>query len=87
MPTKKELSEEINEMLDTEMDWNRLSKEDLENLHSSIKSGELLKRMSKALVKQQGKERVDEIVDEKAEDVEEFADEYYPGKYIIERVL
>lgn len=84
MATKDELAANINERLEKDIEWERLTKEDLEMLDEMIESGEMLKCLTKALVKEESKDKVDQIVDDK---VDEFADEYYPGKYIMEGLL
>lgn len=80
MECKEELSNEINDALGTDIDWAWMNEEDLIELKEKVDSGELLQELIKHTVKQEGRERVDQII-------EEIADNYYPGKYITERLL
>lgn len=70
MPTKAQLSEEINEILGTEMKWSEMPKEDLELLHELIEEGALIEPMGKHIIAEKGKEKLEAQVDE-----------WYPGKY------
>lgn len=70
MATKEEISEEINEILGTEIEWKGMKKEELELFYELIDNGALLEPQAKHIAKNQGKQKVDEKVDE-----------WYPGKY------
>lgn len=64
MATKAELSEEINETLGTNIDWSRLYEDDVTLLNDLVKSGDLLEPMAKHMVKEHGKEKLDEKIDD-----------------------
>lgn len=64
MPPKDELSEELNEMLDTEIDFSGLKKEDLELFHELVDEGLLLEPMVKHQAKERSKESIDEFIDD-----------------------
>jgi hypothetical protein len=70
MPPKEQLSEEINNVLGTEMDFSRMTKEDLELLHDLILEGVLIEPLIKQVAKDHGKDKLDEVIDD-----------YYVGKY------
>lgn len=72
MATKEELSAEINSMLDTELDWSRMTKDDLELLKHMIEEGHLLEPLAKKVATDKGKQKFEEIVDG-----------WHPGKYAI----
>lgn len=75
MPTKEELSDEINEMLDTDVDWSRLLEDDLKQFKEMAEAGVLIEPMIKLQVKEKGKEKVEQEIDD-----------WYPGK-LARRVL
>jgi len=64
MATKGELSDELNQMLDTSIDWSELKKDDLELLIELVDEGHLLEPMAKQLVSSKGQEYLDEKVEE-----------------------
>ena len=64
MATKEELSEEINEVLEMNVEWDRLLEDDLELFHELVVSGDLMEPMAKQMAKQKGKEKVEEEIDE-----------------------
>lgn len=70
MVTKEQLSDQINEILDTDLDFEQMPKEDLELFHELLDEGALLQPQMKHLVKEHGKGKLEEQVDE-----------WYPGKY------
>jgi len=70
MPEKKYYEEEINEMLDTDFEWSRMTKDELELFLELIKDGALIEPMVKHQVKEKGGEKYEEMVEE-----------WYPGKY------
>jgi hypothetical protein len=69
VPTKKQLSEELNEMLDMNMEWDRLLQEDLEHLHQLVESGALAEPVAKQYAKKHSKQKLEEEIDS-----------WYPGK-------
>lgn len=69
MPTKEKLAEEVNEILGTEMEWDRLLQDDLELFHSLVKDGALAEPQAKQYAKKHGKKKLDEEIDS-----------WYPGK-------
>ena len=75
MPTKDQLSEEVNNMLGTEMEWDRLLEEDLRQFHEMLESGSLADPVIKQFVKKHGKEQLEKQVDE-----------WYPGKFALELI-
>lgn len=75
MPTKAELSAEINESLGTDIQWDRLLEEDIQLLHELVMSGDLIEPMIKGFVKKNSKEALEKKIDD-----------WYPGKYAM-RVL
>lgn len=70
MPTKEQLSDDLNEMLGTNINWEKMTKEDLESVLELADSGILLEKLAKHQVQKYGKEHVENMVDE-----------WYPGKY------
>lgn len=70
MPNKEQLSEEVNEVLGTDMEFDRLLEEDLELFHELVLSGNLTEPLAKQYVKEHSKEKLDEEIDE-----------WYPGKF------
>lgn len=71
MATKEELSDEINEVLGTQMEWDRMLQEELEHLHVLVHEGALAEPQAKQMAKKHGKEKVEREVDE-----------WYPGKMV-----
>lgn len=69
MPTKEELSQEINMILDTDLDFSQMPKDDLRLFHDLAADGSLLEPQIKHLAKEQGKDTVEEQIDD-----------WYPGK-------
>lgn len=73
MPPKEQLSDEINEALDTgDLDFSQMRKEDLEQFHMLVDDGLLLEPIAKHVVKEQGKDQLDELVDD-----------YKPGQLVM----
>lgn len=72
--------DEINEALGTDIDWEWMDEDELEELKEDIDSGEVLQSLITHMIKQESKEKVDQVIDK-------AADGYYPGKYIRERLL
>lgn len=70
MPTKEQLSEDLNEMLDVDISWEKMDKEDLQLMIELVDDGALLESMAKYQAQKYGKEKVENIVDD-----------WYPGKY------
>lgn len=70
MPTKGQLSEQLNEIFDLDLDWDEMKKEDLELLIELADGGELLEPLAKHQVQKHGKQKVEQLVDD-----------WYPGKY------
>ena len=71
MPSKEQLSDEVNGMLDTDFDWSRMKKEDLKLFHELIQDGHLLEPMAKQVAKKHGKQKIDEEIDD-----------WHMGKYL-----
>lgn len=71
MPTKEDLSEEINDALGTDIEWQRLLEEDLEHLHGLVMNGDLMEPVTKQYIKEHGKARFEKEVDE-----------WHPGKIL-----
>lgn len=69
MPTKEQLSEEVNEALGTDMEFDRMLEEDLKLLHELVMEGALVEPQAKQFAKKHSKEKLDEEIDE-----------WYPGK-------
>lgn len=70
MPTKEQLSNEINEILGTQMGWSKMSKDDLEHLRELVEEGALIEPMGKHIIAEKGKDKLEQQVDD-----------WYPGKY------
>lgn len=70
MVTKEELSDQINSILDADFDFSEMSKDDLELFHELLDEGALLEPQMKYLVKEHGKDKLEEQVDD-----------WYPGKF------
>lgn len=75
MPTKEAMSQEINEMLGTNIEWDRLLEDDLEHFYELVETGALIEPLGKQFAKEQGKEKLEEEIDD-----------WRPGK-ILQRVL
>lgn len=63
MTTKQDLSDELNQMLGTDMDFSRMKKDDLELLVELADEGALLEPLAKYQVKEHGKQKFEEEVD------------------------
>lgn len=63
MVTKEEKSDELNNILGTDIEWDRMLEEDLDEFLELTKSGELLNREGRYVVKEYGKEELESIVD------------------------
>lgn len=72
MATKSEYSEEVNEILGTELDFSKMPKDDLELFYELIDEGELLEPQAKHIAKKYGKDKLEQQVDE-----------WHPGKYAL----
>lgn len=72
MPPKAELSEELNEILDTDIDFSRMTKDDLKQLHELVEQGHLIEPQMKYVAKTHGKKKLDEVIDD-----------WHPGKYLL----
>lgn len=59
MPTKEEMEEELNEMLDSDIEWSNLNKEDLMNLLEMVNDGELMNKLMKYMVSKYGRDELD----------------------------
>lgn len=70
MATKEQLAEGVNEALDTDMEFEKMLKEDLELLHELAIEGDLAEPQMKQYAKKHSKEKLDEEIDE-----------WYPGKF------
>lgn len=75
MASKSELSDQINEVLDTEFDWSEMKKDDLEVLYELLDEGALIEPQAKHVVKEHGKGQLEEIVDD-----------WRPGKYLLKMI-
>lgn len=62
MVTKDDLEREINEKLDTDMEWSRMKKDELELLSELIDEGLLLESLAKHVAAQKGSEAVDSYI-------------------------
>lgn len=69
MVTKSELSEEINEKLGVDLEWEKMKKDDLESFLEMIENGSMMESMAKHYLKEKGEEKLEEKVDE-----------WHPGK-------
>lgn len=63
MVTKEEKSDRINEILKTDIEWDRLLGEDLDEFMELVETGELANREVKYIAKELGKEELDSVVD------------------------
>ena len=64
MATKEDISSEINEKLGTDMEWERMKKDELEHLNMMVDNGMLIEVLVKHMAKNKGSEKVDEIIDD-----------------------
>lgn len=62
MDTKEDMAEELNEILGTSIEWDKLNKDDLELLLELTQDGELIEPMAKHIVSEKGQEALDEKV-------------------------
>lgn len=69
MPTKEELSQEINEVLGTNMEWDRMLEDDINLFHELVMDGALVEPQAKQFAKKHGKSKLEKEVDD-----------WYPGK-------
>lgn len=74
MATKEELSEEINEALGTDLEFDRMLVEDLEHFRELAAEGKLAEPQLKQFVKTNGQQATDSLIEEAVEN-------WYPGKY------
>lgn len=70
MASKQEIEEEINEKLDTDLEWSRMTKDDLVDLVEMIDDMTLLEKLLKLSAKDVSKKQMDKLVES-----------WYPGKY------
>lgn len=70
MATKKDVSEEINNSLNTEIEWHKLSEEDLEKFKELLDGGYMMEKTAKHYIKINGKDAFEKEVDD-----------WYPGKF------
>ena len=73
MADKERLSQEVNEVLGTDLEFDRMLKDDLELLHELATDGQLAEPQLKQYAKKYGKEKLDEEIDE-----------WYPGKFAMQ---
>lgn len=76
MSSHKQLSEEINESLGTEIDWHQLPKEDLQKFKELLDDGHMMERTAKHYIKIHGSEKFENEIDE-----------WYPGKYALKHLI
>lgn len=62
MATKEELSAEVNEMLGTEMEFHRMTAEELEHFRDLLDEGLLLEPQVKHVVSKHGRSKLDEVI-------------------------
>lgn len=70
MATKQEISEELNNRLDTDLDWDEMKKDDLEEILFMMETDEFIQKILKWKAKDMG-----------AKSLEDKIDEWYPFKY------
>lgn len=70
MPTKEQLAEEVNEILGTELGFEKMRKDDLALLAQLADQGALIEPQMKHMAKKKGNEKLEEQIDG-----------WYPGKY------
>lgn len=71
MPTKKDLSKEINDSLNVDIGWHELSEDDLQKFKELLDGGHMMERTAKHYIKENGKDAFENEVDE-----------WYPGKFV-----
>lgn len=59
MPTKSEISDELNDRLNTDIEWEQLKKDDLEQIQYMIESGKMVERILKTIASDKGKKAVE----------------------------
>ena len=64
MATKAELEDEVNEKLGTDMNWSKMTKDDLELFNELIDSGVLIEKLAKHMAKEMGTEKYEQVVDD-----------------------
>lgn len=69
MPNKEQLSQEVNEVLGTDYEFDRMKKDDLLELHQSVTDASLVHPLVKQYAKKHSKAKLEEEIDE-----------WYPGK-------
>lgn len=62
METKEDISQELNEILGTQMEWEKMKKDDLELLLELVQEGALMEPMAKHIASEKGQEVLDEKV-------------------------
>lgn len=72
MPTKEQMSDEINNALGTELDFSRMKKEDLEHLRMLLEDGTVIEALIKGYIKEYGTSKLEEEIDN-----------WTPGQYAI----
>lgn len=73
MADKQQLSEEVNEALGTDMEFDRMLKDELELLHELATDGQLAEPQLKQYAKVYGKEKLDQEIDD-----------WHPGKFAMQ---
>lgn len=64
MATKAEIEEEISSTTGLDLEWSKMTKDDLEHLQVAIKSGDLLETMAKEVAKETGKSLIEQQVED-----------------------
>lgn len=64
MRTKEQISDSINEKLDTNMDWSKMNKDDLELFEELIDDGAFLEQLAKLQLKTKSSEKVEDTIDD-----------------------
>jgi len=62
METKEDISQRLNEILGTEMEWQKMNKDDLELLLELVERGDLIEPIGKHIVSEKGQDALDEKV-------------------------
>lgn len=62
MPTKEEIEEELNEKLDAEIEWSRLTRDDIVELKEMVDDGSLMDKLMRHMVSKYGRDELDRRV-------------------------
>lgn len=64
MDTKEDIATRVNDKLGTRIEWDRMTKDDLQHFEELIDEGLLVKPMVEEIAKEEGKKKLENVVDD-----------------------